>query len=89
MGGCVAVCKENHTRLKLEKCKFMQESMLYLGFNIGYGWWTPAASKANPLMDAKVRHDDPNKGSMMYAALLGLAISTTATSGISPTPAPS
>ena len=58
-GGFFAVCKENHTRLKLKKCEFMQETMQYLGFNIGYGWWTPAASKAKPLMDAKVQHEDP------------------------------
>ena len=32
------------------------------GFDIGYGWWTPAASTAKPLMDAKVRHEDPKKG---------------------------
>ena len=32
-----AVCQENHTRLKLEKCEFMQETMQYLGFDIGYG----------------------------------------------------
>ena len=57
-----AVCQENHTRLKLEKCEFMQETMQYLGFDVGYGWWTPAASKAKPLMDAKVRHEDPKKG---------------------------
>ena len=57
-----AVCQENHTRLKLEKCEFMQETMQYLGFNIGYEWWTPAASKAKPLMDAKVRHEDSKKG---------------------------
>ena len=56
-----AVCQENHTRLKLEKCEFMQETMQYLGFHIGYGWWTLAASKAKPLMDAKVRHEDPEK----------------------------
>ena len=65
---CFAVCQENHTRLKLEKCEFMQETMQYPGFDIGYGWWTPAASKAKPLMDAKVRHDDPSKkDSMLYA----------------------
>ena len=57
-----AVCQENHTRLKLEKCEFMQETMQYLGFDIGYGWWTLAASKAKPLMDAKVRHEDPKTG---------------------------
>ena len=49
-----AVCQENHTRLKLEKFEFMQETMQYLGFHIGYGWWTPASSKAKSLMDAKV-----------------------------------
>ena len=40
----------------------MQETMQYLRFDVGYGWWTPAASKAKPLMDAKVRHEDPKKG---------------------------
>ena len=53
---------ENNTGLKLEKCEFMQKTMQYLGFDIGYGWLTPAASKAKPLMDAKVRHEDPKKG---------------------------
>ena len=62
LGEFFAVCQENHTRLKLEKWKFMQETMQYLGFDIGYGWWTPAASKAKPLMDAKVQHEDPKKG---------------------------
>ena len=62
LGEFFAVCQHNHTRLKLEKCEFMQETMQYLGFDIGYGWWTPAASKAKPLMDAKVRHEDPKKG---------------------------
>ena len=40
----------------------MRETMQYLGFDIGYGWWTPAASKAKPLMDPKLQHGDPNKG---------------------------
>ena len=62
LGDFFAVCQENHTRLKPEKCEFMQETMQYLGFDVGYGWWTPAASKAKPLMDAKVRHGDPKKG---------------------------
>ena len=87
-GEFFAVYQENHTRLKQEKCEVMQETMQYLGFDIGYGMWTPAASKAKPLMDAKVRHDDPKKGLMMYAVSLGLATSTAATSRISPTPAP-
>ena len=54
--------QENHTPLKLGKCEFMRETMQYLGFDVGYGWWTPAASKAKPLMDAKVRREDPKKG---------------------------
>ena len=62
MGEFFAVCQENHTRLKLEKCDFMQQTMQHLRFDIGYGWWTPAASKAKPLMDAKVRHEDRKKG---------------------------
>ena len=33
-----------------------------MGFDIGYGWWTPAASKAKPPMDGRVRHEDPKKG---------------------------
>ena len=40
----------------------MKETMQYLGFDIGYGWWTPAASKAIPLMDAKVRQESPKRG---------------------------
>ena len=62
LGEFFAVCQENHTRLKLEKCEFMQETMQYLGFDSGYGWWASAASKAKPLMDAKIRHEDPRKG---------------------------
>ena len=62
VGEFFSVCQEDHTRLKLEKCEFMQETMQFLGLDIGYGWWTPAACKAKPLMDAKVRHEDPKKG---------------------------
>ena len=61
LGNFFDVCKKNHGRLKLEKCEFMQESMWYLGFDIGYGWWTPATSKAKPLTDAKVQQEDPKK----------------------------
>ena len=37
LGEFFAVCQENHTRLKLEKCEFMQETMQYLEFDVGYG----------------------------------------------------
>ena len=46
LGEFFAVHQENHTRLKLEKCEIMQETIQYLGFEIDYGWRTPAASKA-------------------------------------------
>ena len=62
LGSFFAVFQENHTRLELEKCEFMQETRQYLGFDVGYGWWTPAASNAKSLMDAKVRYEDPQKG---------------------------
>ena len=71
LGEFFAVCQENHTRVKLEKCEFMQQTMRYLGFDIGYGWWTPAASKARPLMDAKVRHQDPKKGLHDVCSFIG------------------
>ena len=62
LGEFFAVCQQNHTRVKLEKCEFMQKTMQYLRFDIGYGWWTPTASKGKPLMDAMVRCEDPRKG---------------------------
>ena len=71
LGEFFAVCQENHTRLKLEKCEFMQETMQYLRFDVGYGWWTPAASKAEPLMDDKVRHKVPKKGLHDVRSLIG------------------
>ena len=70
-GEFFAVCQENHTRLKLDKCEFMQETMQYLGFNIGYEWWPPAASKAKPLMHATVRHEDPKKGPQDVRSFIG------------------
>ena len=39
------VCQRNHVGIKLEKCQVMHEEMEYLGFDIGYGWCRPAASK--------------------------------------------
>ena len=54
------VCQENHLRIKLEKCEFMKEEMEYLGFDVGYGWWKPAASKMQPLQDMQIC-DDPKR----------------------------
>ena len=57
----LTVCHDNHLRIKLEKCQFMKEEMQYLGLDVGYGWWKPAASKMQPLQDMQIR-DDPKKG---------------------------
>ena len=54
------VSQENHLRIKLEKCDFMREEMEYLGSDVGYGWWKPAASKMQPLLDMQI-HDDDKK----------------------------
>ena len=55
------VCQENGLRIKLEKCEFMREEMEYLGLDVGYGCWKPAASKMQPLQDMRIR-DNPKKG---------------------------
>ena len=49
----------------------MQENMQYLGFDIGYAWWTLAASKANPLIAGKVPHEDPEKGIHDVCSFIG------------------
>ena len=54
------VCQEKHLRIKLEKCEFIGEEMEYLGFDVVYGWWKPAASKMQPRQDMQIR-DDPEK----------------------------
>ena len=55
------VCEENHFCIKLGKCEFMREEMKYPGFDVGYGWWEPAASERQPLQDMQIC-DDPKKG---------------------------
>ena len=64
------VCQENHLRNKLEKCEFMKEEMEYLGLDVGYGCWKPAASKMHPLQDMQIC-DDPKKGLHDVRSLLG------------------
>ena len=88
LGEFFAVRQENHKRLKLEKCEFMQETMQYLGYDVGYGWWTPAASKAKPLWKLRYDRKTPRKDFMTYAVSLGRATSIAAISKTSPTPAP-
>ena len=33
----LAVCRENHIRVRLEKCEFLKEELEYLGLEIGWG----------------------------------------------------
>ena len=54
------VCQENHLRIKLEKFELMKEEMECLGFDVGYGWWKPAASKMQPLQDMQICDDPTN-----------------------------
>ena len=55
------VRQENHLRIKLETCELMKEEMEYLGFDVGYGWWKPAASRMQPLQDMQIC-GNPKKG---------------------------
>ena len=71
-------CRKNHLQIKLEKCEFIKEEMEYLGFDVGYCWWKPAASMMQPLQDMQIP-DDPKKG------LHDVRISIGATSTILPT----
>ena len=64
------VCQENHLRIKLEKCEFMKEEMEYLGVNVGYGWWNPAASNMQPLQDMQIRND-PKRGLQDVRSFVG------------------
>ena len=64
------VCQENHLRIKLTKCEFMQEEMEYLVFNVAYGWCKPAASKMQPLQDMQIR-DYLNKGLQDVRSFVG------------------
>ena len=51
------VCQQNYLRIKLEKCECMKGEMEYLGFDVRYGWWKPAAPKMQPLKDMQIRDD--------------------------------
>ena len=44
--------------------------MEYLGFDVGYGWWKPAASKMQPLQDMQIR-DGLKKGLRDVRSFIG------------------
>ena len=47
-------CQRHSIRIKLSKCEFEKIEMLYLGYQIGYGWWAPSPKKVEALTRAKV-----------------------------------
>jgi transposase InsO family protein len=49
------VCEENSIRIKLAKCDFMVESLEYLGYNIGWGVWTPSKKRVESILRAKIK----------------------------------
>ena len=63
-------CQENHLRIKLEEWQFVREEMTYLGFNVRYGWWKPAASKMQPLPGMQIR-DYTKKGHHTIRIFIG------------------
>ena len=42
-----------------------------MGFDVGYGRWTPAASKTQPLMDAKIIKGNPKQGVKSVRSFIG------------------
>ena len=48
-------CEECNTRVKLEKCEFMQEEIEYLGLQVGWTWWRPVKEKVAPILKASIR----------------------------------
>ena len=51
----------------------MKEEMEYLGFDVGYGCWKPAASKMQPLQDMQIG-DDPKKGLHDVRSFVGACV---------------
>ena len=61
---------EDNLRIKLEKCEFMRKEMGYLDFDVGYGWWKPAASTTQALQNMQIR-DDPKKALHAVRSFIG------------------
>ena len=63
-------CEECNTRMKLEKCEFMQEEIEYLGFQVAWRWRQPVKEKVAPILKASIR-DDKTRGVKDLRAFLG------------------
>ena len=62
----------------------MKEEMEYLGLDVGYGCWKPAATKMQHLQDMQIRND-PKKGLHARGVLWAPVTSVGDTSTILPT----
>ena len=47
--------QENHLRIKLSKCDFLQQNLEYLGYEIGFGHWKPNSKKVEALLKEDVK----------------------------------
>ena len=63
-------CEECNTRVKWEKCEFMQEETEYLGFQVGWRRWRPVKDKVAQILKATIR-DDKTRGVKDIRAFLG------------------
>ena len=50
------VCQESHIRIKLSKCQFLQESIEYLGYDVGWGQWRPSSKRVQAIQKAEVHN---------------------------------
>ena len=58
-------------RLSTTECTYLPTYLEYLGFDVRYGWWKPAASKIQPLQVMQIRHD-PKKGLQDVQSVIGV-----------------
>ena len=63
-------CDKCNTRVKLEKCAFMQQGIEYLGFQVVGRWWRPVKDKVAQIWKATIR-DDKTHGVKDIKAFLG------------------
>ena len=64
------VCQKDYLCIKLQKCELVRDEIEYLGFDVRYGWWKPAASRMQPLRDRQMG-DDPMKGLHNVRSFIG------------------
>ena len=63
-------CNQCHTKVKLNRCEFMKESLEYWGFEVGWRWWGPVKGRVTPILQATIR-DDKTRGVKDVRSFLG------------------